>query len=1369
MSQPPIQASKPSYRLFLLGSPLLQDHEGRALAGMGPGKPLAMLAYLVVNGTASREELVALFWPEMPEARARNAFRQTLHRLRGALGVEIIRSYPPGTVSAAGTADGGFLWCDVTEFRTAVSVDPERAITLYRGAFLNGLDVGSSQFEQWTEAIRDRLESQYRGALASAANRALESGNTAAAAEHAATLSRIAPLDPDAAVLEATILAGSGRRPEAISVLTQHSARIESELGGAPAARVRAMLNRLLNESPAVRPSPAALADQLVEAEFVGRGQELGRLLALWRGIEDAGAMAVITGPAGIGRTRLITEFAQRIQGTGPALVLWGQERSGNRAIPYAAIADALRPAANAPGIAGASRHLLAEASRLLPEIRDRFDLPPANPIGDDAARIRFFEGVAALLDAVAYEQPVCFILDDVHHSSRSSVALVDFLAGRLRQVPVLIITSFRPGEAPAHVRERFGDGTSAAAGGSTASFAPTSLRLGPLAEDAVRRIVRSVAGSDLSGEVLATITGMSEGNPFRALDLVRRARRGEPLGNLPTERAPALWARLRSCSPPEQRLFLACALLERPAPLRLLAAATHLAEAAAFDAAVTLEQRGLIVQRRGGIAPAHDVLADLALEGTGSAGRALLAGWAADALASEPGTSHAELARLYSIAGQPSAAHRHARAAVHDAAASGASDELAALLSLAAETALTEQDRRAVESLRTAFGSGTRRIGGGQDQPFPEAPATAPATPPPNERGAHRPPAHRLRFPVRSLPVAAGVALIAIASAALFIAPGDGIGARGTVLTDSVVVTERIGARDSRSYVVTGPILPAASLVSDRGEDMQPRWIAAMSPPWINPRTSPDGRLVAVERITPGGTSIYVVSADQNNATAIATAPGDNFIGGWSPDSRWLLVIHTVEAAGKYRSSLYAYSAVTPAVRIALDTLSTHFVIDAVWSPLGPHVAWTARTGESRNRTVFVSLSDGTRAQNLSELASEGYHPAWSPDGRSVAFTSDRDGNAELYAREIESGALWRLTFDPAHDDRASYSPDGDFIAFESTRSGRTGVYAMPPLGGTAIRLTPGDRNFSLVGWKGRTPSYVTRLRVALPDALVLGQLVPLAAVGVDQFGASIDVPSVQWTLLDGTAELLPGESEAARDSGAGVLVARRPGLARVVAALGAWRADTVFTVVGSASIAIVNERFTAGVSSSSWISLGEPAPRVLPGAGIDGGKGLVLRSGRKWESGILSTSVIPLRKGVTVSARIRAPFVSTGAPGGFTIALVAAEAPDEIDPSAPQFLKLVALTWLPEAGRLAYSAEREYISETVNSARQDAWHDFRIVIEHDGRVAYYVDRKLRRRSTVAVAGSPDESLVQLWLGGRGAGEDVVVNDVQLWINRAK
>src|SRR5207237_1279192 len=89
----------------------------------------------------------------------------------------------------------------------------------------------------------------------------------------------------------------------------------------------------------------------------------------------------------------------------------------------------------------------------------------------------------------------------------------------------------------------------------------------------------------------------------------------------------------------------------------------------------------------------------------------ALLAGWAADALAGEPNATSAELAQLYSIAGHAAMAFTHARRAAYRAAEAGANSEVQRLLGLALTVAPDPASRAQVDALLAAFGSGRRLL----------------------------------------------------------------------------------------------------------------------------------------------------------------------------------------------------------------------------------------------------------------------------------------------------------------------------------------------------------------------------------------------------------------------------------------------------------------------------------------------------------------------------------------------------------------------------------------------------------------------------------------------------------------------------------
>src|SRR5215831_7377625 len=85
---------------------------------------------------------------------------------------------------------------------------------------------------------------------------------------------------------------------------------------------------------------------------------------------------------------------------------------------------------------------------------------------------------------------------------------------------------------------------------------------------------------------------------------------------------------------------------------------------------------------------------------------------------------------------------------------------------------------------------------------------------------------------------------------------------------------------------------------------------------------------------------------------------------------------------------------------------------------------------------SLYVANADGTSERLLLQQPSGlDYNAAYSADGKTVVFTSERDGSAELYTVRSDGTGIQRLTDNPAFDDQAFFSPDGRRIVFVSTR----------------------------------------------------------------------------------------------------------------------------------------------------------------------------------------------------------------------------------------------------------------------------------------------------------------------------------------------
>jgi len=98
---------------------------------------------------------------------------------------------------------------------------------------------------------------------------------------------------------------------------------------------------------------------------------------------------------------------------------------------------------------------------------------------------------------------------------------------------------------------------------------------------------------------------------------------------------------------------------------------------------------------------------------------------------------------------------------------------------------------------------------------------------------------------------------------------------------------------------------------------------------------------------------------------------------------------------------------------------------------------------------------ADGSDQYILSQNEASDGDFAWSPDGQSIAFSSERDGNAEIYLVRLGDASLANLTNDPGDDVFPSWSPDGKKIVFTSARNESADTYAMAPDGSDLQRLT--------------------------------------------------------------------------------------------------------------------------------------------------------------------------------------------------------------------------------------------------------------------------------------------------------------------------
>ena len=205
--------------------------------------------------------------------------------------------------------------------------------------------------------------------------------------------------------------------------------------------------------------------------------------------------------------------------------------------------------------------------------------------------------------------------------------------------------------------------------------------------------------------------------------------------------------------------------------------------------------------------------------------------------------------------------------------------------------------------------------------------------------------------------------------------------------------------------------------------------------------------------------------------------------------------------------------------------------LLSPAWSPDGKKLAYVSF--EKGNSAIYMQdVSTGSR-----ELISGGKGingaPSFSPDGRKMAMTLSRSGNPEIYVRDRTTGRLTQLTQHWAIDTEAVWSPDGKYIYFTSDRGGKPQIYRIKPTGGTPERVT-------LEG------SYNARASIA-PD----GRRIAVAHGKGNEYRIAVwDLETERFTIL--TPGVLD-ESPSFAPNGSMVLYATREGTRGVLSAVSA------------------------------------------------------------------------------------------------------------------------------------------------------------------------------------------------------------------------
>ncbi len=604
-------------RLYMLGPPRT-TWNGRPLRIRRRQVRALLYRLAVARQPLSRDYLCFLFWSDVPQPRARRNLSHLFTHLR--------RTLPDPSLLILTRQDAQLapqrVWTDTAAFTRYMDEWQEeasdevlhRAVTLYRGPFLAGFALPTSaEFEQWLALERQLWQQRYLDALRHLVEACIARGALDEAIHHARAYLKIDHLAEDIHRRLIALYAAIGNRAAALRQYEICTGALERELGIAPLPETRALYEAVLagQTIPLQQRAPSVSSAWLpgLQVPLVGRDEALATLARAYEETRTGqGHVVLISGEAGIGKSRLVQEFARPL----PGRVLIANAQPGTQRLPYYPLAQVLRGhlLALLPRRDSMAPIWLAEITRLLPELRAQIpNLPPPLPGEPEEVRLRLFEALTQVLFALAKgTHPTVFCLDDLHWADQTTLEWLAYLTSRLAGHRLLVLATYRSEEKDAvrDLRRHL-----------LHTGRVTELRLAELTTEDVRQIIRHVFGAVPNENVLARrLHRATGGNPFFLLETLRVL--AEEQANieavdfdhlpLPDSVCEAVAARLARLTPQARQVLEAGSVLEGPFSFDLVHLIAGRSEAETASALEDLVARQLLTVEEGRYRFVHDL-----------------------------------------------------------------------------------------------------------------------------------------------------------------------------------------------------------------------------------------------------------------------------------------------------------------------------------------------------------------------------------------------------------------------------------------------------------------------------------------------------------------------------------------------------------------------------------------------------------------------------------------------------------------------------------------------------------------------------------------------------------------------------------------
>lgn len=532
--------------------------------------------------------------------------------------------------------------------------------------------------------------------------------------------------------------------------------------------------------------------------------------------------------------------------------------------------------------------------------------------------------------------------------------------------------------------------------------------------------------------------------------------------------------------------------------------------------------------------------------------------------------------------------------------------------------------------------------------------------------------------------------------------------------------------------------------------------WVDRLEPEEVPPlpddKSSPDGRYRMVTQFREGGTrAVFLVDLRTDDTTLVSAPAVDEVFDAWAPDGSAYLTTEFREGRGDI---LLRRPGIGQPIRLTGRDASDD---QAMWSPDGRAIAFRSDRGGMRE--LWIMDADGARPRRLAE----GLEPAcctFSPDSRWVLFWNRRPPDQGHYIVRTDGTDLRRL---PDAQESPQWSPDGRWLIYAAADETAGEVFRYSVDTGESENLTRSPAHDAAPRWYSppRLPPIV-RVRIV---HRVTGSFVPgerrrfhAHAHGPDR--QRVHQPPFRWESTD--------TSVLSVDT-AGLVTAMSPGQARIIASAGGWRADTITLLVESryGSLLFFDDFEHDGLSDR-WQLFGSPKPYVARGLGHGGGSGFVNAGDHLFYSGAVSRQHFDATRGLTLEFRARTP-IDAAAHQELSVHLLAVDSAEVVahdedfgfsNVQLRVFAEMIVVPVQPGRPDIGLNRVRVPFPEDLDPAE---WHDYRLMLRADRWAELFIDGR-RIAAAPPLDRIDEDAHVRILLGRRSLDTRLVHDDVRLY-----